>query len=79
MHYKISGALLLGFAGLVTVIGTAGAQIAYAIVLSGFYAGGRTGEVPPGPQGAVIHWLVIVIASVLAVLGLYYLLRLEKS
>ena len=79
MKDKIAGAILLGFSGLVAAIGIAGSQIAYALVKAGFYAGQMTGEVPPGPQNAGLHWLVIAAVIILAVLGLYFLLRPEKK
>ena len=46
MNNKQTGALLLGTAGLVAAISVATTQIAYAIVLAGFYAGNMGGEVP---------------------------------
>lgn len=56
MAFKFTGALLLSAAGLITAIGAAGAQIASAIVLGGFYAGNMTGEVSPDPSRASPHW-----------------------
>jgi hypothetical protein len=47
MNSKLTGSLLFGVAGLVAAIGAAGAQIAYDIVLGGFYAGNMTGVNPP--------------------------------
>jgi hypothetical protein len=79
MNNKLLGAILLGSAGLTAAIGAAGAQIAYAIVLGGFFAGTMTGANPPGPEGANLHWLVIVAVLVLVVFGLYYLLWPKKS
>lgn len=79
MNNKLVSAILFSAAGLVAVIGAVGAQIAYAIVLGGFYAGNMTGVVPPGPQGASIHWLVIAAVIVLAVSGLYFLFAPGKS
>ena len=79
MNNKLLSAILFSGAGLVAAIGAVGAQIAYAIVLGGFYAGNMTGAVPIGPQGASPHWLVIVATIVLAVLGLYFLFIPEKS
>ena len=79
MNNKLTGALLLSAAGLVTAIGAAGAQIAYAIVLYGFYAGNITGEVPPGPGDTSLHWLVITTVIVLAVFGLYFLAQSTKE
>ena len=79
MNNKLISAILLSTAGLVAAIGAVGAQIAYAIVLGGFYAGNITGEVPPGPQGANLHWLVIAAMIVLAILGLYFLFAPGKS
>lgn len=79
MSNKLISAILLSAAGLVATIGAVGAQIAYAIVLGGFYAGNMTGAVPTGPQGASLHWLVIVASLVLAVFGLYFLFTSDKS
>jgi len=79
MGNKFTGALLLSAAGLVAAVGAAGAQIASAIVLGGFYAGNTTGEVPPGPSGANLHWLVISAVVVLAILGLFFLFRSQKE
>jgi hypothetical protein len=79
LNNKLISAILLSAAGLVAAIGAVGAQIAYAIVLSGFYAGNMTGAVPPSPQGASIHWLVITAVIVLAVSGLYFLFASGKS
>jgi hypothetical protein len=79
MGNKFTGALLLSAAGLVAAIGVAGAQIASAIVLGGFYAGNMTGEVPSGPSGASLHWLVITAVIVLAVSGLYFLFQPKKD
>lgn len=75
MDNKFTGAVLLAAAGLVAAIGAAGAQIASAIVLGGFYAGNMTGEVPSGPSGASLHWSVIAAVIVLAVSGLVLLFR----
>lgn len=79
IQQKIAGAILLGFAGFVMGIGIVGAQIANAIVLSGFYAGDKTGVVPPGPQNASIHGVVIITVILLALTGFYFLLRPEKG
>jgi hypothetical protein len=79
MNNKLLGAILFGSAGITAAIGAAGAQIAYAIVLGGFYAGTMTGLNPLGPEGAKLHWLVILAVVVLAVTGLYFLLWPEKS
>jgi hypothetical protein len=79
MNNKLTGTLLLSIAGLTAAIGAAGAQIAYAIVLGGFYAGNKTGVVPPGPAGASLHWLVIATVIVLTVFGLYFLFQPNKE
>jgi hypothetical protein len=79
LNNKLISAILLSAAGLVAAIGAAGAQIAYAIVLGGFYAGNMTGEVPTGPQGAGLHWLVIVATIVLAIFSLYFFFAPGKS
>jgi hypothetical protein len=79
MDNKFTGALLLSAAGLVAAIGAAGAQIAYALVLNGFYAGNMTGITPPGPAGAHLHWLVIAAVVVLAASGLYFLFQPKKE
>jgi hypothetical protein len=78
MHNRLAGALLLASAGLTAAIGAAGAQIAYAIVLGGFYAGSHTGVVPPGPQNASIHWLVLASMVILAVSGVYFIFRKDQ-
>ena len=64
---------------MVAAIGAAGAQIAYAIVLGGFYAGTMTGPNPPGPAGAILYWLVIAAMIVLAISGLYFLFSPKKE
>ena len=79
MNNKLIGALLLSAAGLVAAIGAAGAQIAYAIVLGGFYAGNMTGVIPSGPAGAHLHWLVIAAVVVLAATGLFFLFQPQKE
>ena len=79
MNNKLIGALLLSAAGLVAAIGAAGAQIAYAIVLGGFYAGTMTGLNPLGPEGAHLHWLVIAAVVVLAAAGLFFLFQPQKE
>jgi hypothetical protein len=79
MNNKLTGALLLSAAGLVAAIGTVGVQIAYALVLSGFYAGNMAGVTPPGPLGAHLHWLVDVAVIVLAVSGLFFLLHQKRQ
>jgi hypothetical protein len=73
MNNRLTGALFLSAAGMIAALGTAGAQIAYAIVLGGFYAGHATGAVPPGPQTTSPHWIVVVSIVVLAAFGLYFL------
>ncbi|HMN63120.1 MAG TPA: hypothetical protein PJ988_22325 [Anaerolinea sp.] len=78
MNHRIAAALLLGFSGLVAVLGLAGAQIANAIVLSGFYAGPKTGAIPPSPEAAGLPLLVIVVSLVQALLGVYLFLKPEK-
>ena len=79
MKTKIAGVILLGFSGLIATIGIVGSQIAYGIVKAGFYAGNMTGQVPPGPESAVPHWIVIVSVSVLTILGVSLLFVPEKS
>jgi hypothetical protein len=75
MNNKQIGTLLLGTAGLVAAISVATTQIAYAIVLAGFYAGNMGGEVPIGPQNVNLHWVVMTAVIVQAAIGLYYLLH----
>jgi len=75
MNNKQIGALLLGTAGLVAAISVATTQIAYAIVLAGFYAGNMGGEVPANPQNVNLHWLVMTAVIVQAAIGLFYVLR----
>jgi hypothetical protein len=79
MNNKLLVVILLGSAGLTAAIGVAGAQIAYAIVLGGFYAGTMTGANPPGIEVVKLHWLVIGVIIVLVVSGLYFLIWPEKS
>jgi hypothetical protein len=76
---KIAGAVLLGFAGLISAIDVVGARLSNAIVLSGFYAGNRTGQVPPGPADISSQWVIITSVIVLAVVGLYLLLVPQKE
>ena len=73
MNQRITGSILLSASGLTLAIGTVGNQIALAIVKAGFFAGDMTGQIPPGPEKANIHWLVLTAATLLAVLGLYFL------
>lgn len=79
MNNKLIGAMMLCTSGLVATIGIIGSQIASAIVLSGFYAGKLTGEVPPGPGDAAPHWIVTVSVIILAISGLFFLFRPGKS
>lgn len=78
MNNKMIGALLLTASGLITTLGLVGAQIANAIVLSGFFTGDMTYENPPGPQAANLPGLVLVAVIILAALGLFYLLQPAK-
>ena len=73
MSNKIVGAILLSAAGVVTAIGAVGAQIAAAIVRGQFYVSKISGEVPPGPEHATLHWSVVIAILALAVAGLFYL------
>jgi hypothetical protein len=75
MNNKLMGVILLSVSGLVAAIGISGAQIAYAVVLAGFYAGNHTGTVPAGPEFASPHWIVVAFTVILAVLGLFFLIR----
>jgi hypothetical protein len=79
MNNRLMGVIFLSVSGLVAAIGTSGAQIAYAIVLAGFYAGNHTGEVPSGPEYVSPHWIVIVFTITLAILGLFFLIRPNRS
>jgi hypothetical protein len=79
LNNKLIGVLLLIGSGLIVAIGEIGSQIAFAIVLSGFYAGKLTGDIPPGPENATLHWIVIVPVVVLALMGLFFLFRPGKS
>jgi hypothetical protein len=79
MGNKLIGVIFLCVSALLAVIGTIGAQIAYAIVLSGFYTAKLTGEVPSGPGAAEPHWIVIVSVIALASFGLFFLFRGGKS
>ena len=73
MNRKLIGAILLSSAGLVLAVGTIGAQIAYAIVLGLFVAGGHGGRVPPSPIDAYPHGLIDIVSLVLGAIGLYFL------
>lgn len=73
MNRKIPGAILLSSAGIVLALGTAGAQIANALVLAGFLSGRQSGLTPPGPQSVYPHWLVIVTALALGAAGIRFL------
>jgi len=79
MNNKIVGSILLGASGPVATIGTAGAQIAYALVLSGFYAGNMTVAIPPGPQQASPHWIVVASTIVLLISGSHFLFLTDRS
>jgi hypothetical protein len=79
MNDGITGSILLSASGLAAVLGIAGAQIAEAIVLGGYYSGNMTGATPPLPQQASPHWIVVACATALAVLGLFFLFRRDKS
>ena len=79
MNNKIIGAILITIAGLTTIVGIVGAQIANAIVVNGFYSGQMTGMVPPGPDDVHMNSLIIIVSLVTALLGLYFLLDMEKS
>jgi hypothetical protein len=71
MNNKSLGAILLSAAGLTAALGTAGAQIAYAIVLGAFYQARIGGETPPSPSHASPHPLVFVLVLILAITGLF--------
>ena len=73
MNRKIVGAILLSSAGIVLAVGTVGAQVAFAIVLGLFEAGGHGGSVPPSPIDAYPHGLIDIVTLVLGVVGLYFL------
>lgn len=80
MNRKFVGAILLSSAGVVLTIGTVGAQIAYAIALAGFHARQILGgSIPPGPQDAYPHWLVIITALTLGATGISFLSKQEKE
>jgi hypothetical protein len=79
MNNKIVGAILLSAAGVVAAIGAVGAQIASAIVLGQFYLSKVSGDVPPGPEHAMLHWSVIVATLALATAGLFSLFCPCKS
>ena len=78
MNNKIAGAILLSASGLVTAIGAVGSQIAFAIVRGQFYVSKLSGEVPPGPENATLHWAVIIAVGVLAATGLRLIFRRGK-
>ena len=79
MNNKIAGAILLSASGLVAAVGAVGSQIAFAIVRGQFYVSKISGEVPPGPEGASLHWSVILAVIVLAAVGIVLLFRPSKS
>jgi hypothetical protein len=79
MNNKIAGSILLSTSGLIATIGIIGSQISQALVKAGFYAGSNTGAVPPGPENASLHWVVIVSIIALAVLGAYFLFAPNKT
>ncbi len=79
MHNKFAGSILLGVSGLILTLGVVGGQIALALVKAGFYAGAQTGQAPPGPEQAGVHWIMIAATLVLAILGLYFLFLPGKS
>jgi len=79
MNNKSIGAILLSAAGVVTAIASVGAQIANAIVLGLFKAGGHGGIVPAGPDEASLHWSVIVAILTLTAAGSVFLFRRGKS
>jgi hypothetical protein len=78
MNNRIAGSILLGMSGLILTLGVVGNQIALALVQAGFYAGRLTGQTPPGPEEAGIHWIVIIATVSLALSGLYFLFRPDK-
>jgi hypothetical protein len=78
MNNRIAGSILLSMSGLVLTLGVVGNQIALALVQAGFYAGRLTGQTPPGPEDAGVHWTVIIAAVTLALSGLYLLFRPDK-
>jgi hypothetical protein len=79
MNNKRTGAILLGAAGLTAAIGMAGVQISKAIVLAGFYAGQKSGVVPLGPEAATLDKIVLWAVIILAVAGVFFLLRKSKE
>jgi hypothetical protein len=79
MNHKTAGAILLATAGLIVAIGAVGAQIANAIAEGLFYAGNKSGVVPPGPESASPHWMIIVAALILAATGFLLLLSRKSS
>jgi hypothetical protein len=76
---KIAGAVLLGFSGLISAIDVVSTRLSNAIVLSGFYAGNRTGQVPPGPAEVSSQWIILASVIVLAIIGLYLLIVPQKE
>jgi hypothetical protein len=75
MSDKILGVILVSAAAIVLALGTAGAQIAYAISEAGFHIGKITGVAPPTGQNVYPHWLVLAAALVLGAVGSVFLFR----
>ena len=74
MKNRLAGAVLLSSSALVVAIGAAGAQVCNTILRAQFFASRTSGIVPPGPEQATPHWIVILVAVALAGLGLKLLL-----
>ena len=79
MNHKIVGAILLSVAGFVAAVGTAGAQLANALVLAAFDLSKMGGNVPASPSEASPHWLVFVLAALLTASGLFFLFGKSKA
>jgi hypothetical protein len=75
MNTEIAGAILLSASGLVAAVGAVGSQIAHAIVRGQFHVANISGEIPPGPDQASLHWAVILAVVVLAASGIALLMR----
>ena len=71
MNIKLPSALLFIAAGVIATVGTVGAQIANAISQAGFYSAGKGGTIPPGPELASAHGLVIIMAAILVVAAVF--------
>ena len=81
MNDKLIGAILLSVAAITGAIGVAGSQIACAVVLGQYYVAGlseKGGPPPPPPYLAPLPSVVMLPATLLALLGLWFLFRKSR-